>query len=117
MNPQDTSRTGEPGLAGTVRERGAEAYEKAQQTASQAYQKTAEAAGEAYEKTSRAVGGAYDQAVGYGRENPALMTLVALGIGVGLGFLLASSLRRSNPGSITEPIVDAVHDFASGFMR
>lgn len=103
-------------LVGTAKERGAEIYEQAQQTASQAYQKTSEAAGEAYEKTTRAVSGAYEQAAGYGRENPALMTLIALGIGVGVGVLLASSLRRSNSGSVTTPIVDAIYDFASNLF-
>lgn len=73
--------------------------------------------GEAYEKTSRAVSGAYDQAVSYGRENPALMTLIALGLSVGIGMLLASSLRRSSSGSYTSPIIDAVHDFASNLFR
>lgn len=105
-----TSMAGGPGS-------GAEVYEQAKQSASEAYQKTSEAVGEAYEKTSKAVTGAYDQAVGYGRENPALMTLIAFGIGVGVGILLSTSLRRSPSRSFTEPIVDAISAFASDYLR
>ena len=104
-------------VAGAAKERGAEAYEKAQQAAGQAYQKASEAAGEAYDRTSRTASGAYDQAVGYGRENPALMTLITLGVGVGIGILLASSLRRSESGSYSSPIVDAVYDFSRNLFR
>lgn len=96
---------------------GVEAYEQAKQPAKEAYQKTAEAAGEVYEKTSRAVSGAYEQVVSYGQENPALMTLVAFGLGVGVGLLLASSVRRSRSRGFTEPIVEAIQDFASDYLR
>jgi len=79
--------------------------------------KPSEAAGEAYERSSRAASGAYEQAVGFGRENPVLMTLIVLGVGVGIGVLLASSGRRSESGSYSSPIVDAVHDFSRNLFR
>jgi ElaB/YqjD/DUF883 family membrane-anchored ribosome-binding protein len=119
-NKPGTSMAGEPGSAGTgAIERGAEVYEKARQTAGEAYEKTSEAVGEAYEKTSKAVTGAYEQAVGYGRENPAMMTLIAFGIGLGVGLLLASSARRPHYGyrSFAEPVVDAISGLARDYLR
>lgn len=110
-----TSMTGASAEAAV--ERGKEAYEKAQQYGSEVYQKTSEAVGEAYEKTADVVSGAYEQAISYGRENPALMTLIAFGLGVGVGLLLASSVRQSRYRSLTAPIVDAISDFANDYLR
>jgi ElaB/YqjD/DUF883 family membrane-anchored ribosome-binding protein len=111
-NKPGVSMAGEPGS-------GESAYETAKQTAGEAYEKTSEAVGEAYEKTSKAVTGAYEQAVGYGRENPATMTLIAFGIGLGVGLLLASSARRPHYGyrSFAEPVVDAISGFARDYLR
>lgn len=63
-----------------VVERGTEAIKQAKQQAS-----------EAYEQTSQRVSEQYGKAVEYGHENPSLTTLIAIGVGVGL--LLASSVR------------------------
>jgi ElaB/YqjD/DUF883 family membrane-anchored ribosome-binding protein len=117
MEQKDITMAGEPGSTGSAYERGEEAYEKTRQTAGEAYQKTTEAVGEAYEKTSRAVTGAYEEAVSYGRENPALMTLIAFGIGMGVGLLLASSMRRPRYGRFTEPLIGAITDFTSDYLR
>ena len=102
---------------GTSMERGPGPYEKAQQVGSEAYQRTSEALGQAYDKTTDVVSGAYDQAVSYGRENPATMTLVAFGIGVGVGLLLAGTLSPSRGRSFTEPIVNAISDLARDVLR
>ncbi|MDI6851975.1 MAG: hypothetical protein QME75_00020 [Deltaproteobacteria bacterium] len=117
MNSKDIPMAGEPGSAGSMSEHGEEVYEKARQTAGEVYQKTTEAVGEAYEKTSRAVTGAYEEAVSYGRENPAMMTLIAFGIGVGVGLLLASSMRRPRYGGFAEPLIGAFQDFARDYLR
>jgi ElaB/YqjD/DUF883 family membrane-anchored ribosome-binding protein len=42
----------------------------------------------AYDRTSRAASRWYDDALSYGRENPATAVLVAFGAGLGLGALL-----------------------------
>jgi ElaB/YqjD/DUF883 family membrane-anchored ribosome-binding protein len=98
-------------------ERGQGPYEKAQQLGTEAYHQTSEALGQAYDKTADVVSGAYNQAVGYGRENPATMTLVAFGIGVGVGLLLAGTLSPSRGRSFTEPIVNAISDLARDVLR
>jgi ElaB/YqjD/DUF883 family membrane-anchored ribosome-binding protein len=92
--------------AQTAMETGKDVYDKAQHMAQ-----------EGYHKTSQAVSGAYESAVSYGRENPATMTLIALGIGLGVGLLLGAGLRRPRQGSFTTPIVDAVYDMVNDYLR
>ncbi len=64
-----------------VEERGAEIIDQAKQKV-----------GEAYEQANKRMSEQYEKAVDYGRENPGLTTLIALGLGVGIGLLLANSL-------------------------
>jgi hypothetical protein len=59
----------------------------------------------------------YEQAKLYGRENPDKAILIALGIGVGLGFLLGASSRRSRTGRFARPVVNALSDIALEFLR
>ncbi|NOT61663.1 MAG: hypothetical protein HOP19_15725 [Acidobacteria bacterium] len=67
--------------AHVVSERGTEAIKQAKQQVS-----------EAYEQTSQRVSEQYGKAVEYGQENPGLTTLIAMGVGVAIGLLLASSV-------------------------
>ena len=91
----------------TIFERGAEAFGQAEEAVSDAYDKTSEKVGETYEK-----------AKDYGHDNPGKSILVALGIGVGLGFLLGSSTRRSGvTGRIARPMVNALSGIALDFWR
>jgi len=101
---------GEPGSASATAqstlERGAKAYGQAEQAVSDAYDKTAQTVSETYE-----------QAKGYSSENPGKTILIALGIGVGLGFLLGASSRRSRAGRFAQPVVNALSDIALEFFR
>jgi ElaB/YqjD/DUF883 family membrane-anchored ribosome-binding protein len=91
----------------TICKRGAEAYGQAEQAVSDAYDKTAEKVSETYEK-----------ARSYSSDNPGKTILIALGIGVGLGFLLGSSTRRSGvTGGLARPVVNALSDIALDFWR
>jgi ElaB/YqjD/DUF883 family membrane-anchored ribosome-binding protein len=63
--------------------RGAEVYGQAEQAVS-----------DAYDKTAQAVSKTYDQAKNFSSENPGKAMLIASGIGLGLGFLLAAASRR-----------------------
>jgi len=101
---------GEPDSASaaaqTILERGAEAYEQAEQAVT-----------DVYEKTTQTVNDTYVHAKTYSTENPVKTILIALGIGVGLGFLLGTSSRRSRTGRIAEPVVNALSDIALEIFR
>lgn len=75
-----------------------------------------QAISDAYDKTSQVVSSSYDQAMSYGRENPAKMTLIAFGIGVGVGLLLAAGSRGSRSGRLTQPIIEALQDIAGEYF-
>ena len=101
---------GETGSAGapaqTMMERGAEVYGQVEQAVSDVYDKTAQTVSETYE-----------QAKSYSTENPGKTILIALGIGVGLGFLLGASSRHSRTGRFAQPVVNALSDIALEFFR
>jgi ElaB/YqjD/DUF883 family membrane-anchored ribosome-binding protein len=86
--------------------RGAEVYEQAEQAVS-----------DVYDKTARTVSETYQQARSYSSENPGKTMLIILGIGVGLGFLLGASSRRSRSGRFAQPVVNALSDIALEFFR
>lgn len=87
-------------------ERGAELYGQAEQ-----------AVGDAYDKTSRKVSETYDIAKNYSNDNPGKTILIALGIGVGLGFFLGAGSRHSRTGRFAEPVVNALSDIALTYFR
>ena len=103
---------GEAGSAGAtdqnILDRGAKVYGQAEQAVS-----------DAYDKTAQTVSQTYEQAKSYSTENPGKTILIALGIGVGLGFLLgaSSSSRRSRTGRYAQPVVNALSDLALEFFR
>jgi ElaB/YqjD/DUF883 family membrane-anchored ribosome-binding protein len=101
---------GEPGRAGAaaqkVLDRGAEVYGQAEK-----------AVGDAYDKTSEKVSETYEKARSYSSENPGKTILIALGIGVGLGFLLGAGSRRSRTGRLAQPVVNALSDIALEIFR
>jgi ElaB/YqjD/DUF883 family membrane-anchored ribosome-binding protein len=93
--------------AQNILDKGADAYEKAEQVVGQAYDKTTQKANETYEK-----------AKSYSGENPGKTILIALGIGVGIGLLLsAGTSHRSITGRIAQPVVNALSDIAHEFIR
>ena len=101
---------GAPSSAGATAQdlldRGAKVYGHAEQAVSEVYDKTAQAVSETYEK-----------AKGYSTENPGKTLLVALGIGVGLGFLLGANSRRSRTSQFAQPLVNALSDSALAYFR
>jgi ElaB/YqjD/DUF883 family membrane-anchored ribosome-binding protein len=96
----------EGGTAQSILERGAEAYGQAEKAVS-----------DAYDKTARAVGETYEQAKIYSRKNSDKAILIALGIGVGLGFLLGASSRHSRTGRFARPVFNALSDIALQLFR
>jgi ElaB/YqjD/DUF883 family membrane-anchored ribosome-binding protein len=105
-------KVGESGSASataqSILDRGAEVYGQAEQTVSDVYDKTAQTVSKTYEK-----------AKSYSNENPGKTILIALGIGVGLGFLLgaSSSSRRSRTSRFAQPVVNALSDLAQEYFR
>jgi hypothetical protein len=82
---------------------------------SELYDQTKHTVTEAYDRTARTLTDGYEQAMTYGRENPGKMTMIALGIGFGLGLMMAG--RRSRAGRYAEPVINALSDIALEFVR
>jgi len=78
---------------------------------------TGETLNDAYDKTAQVVSDTYQQAKHYSSNNPGKTILFALGIGVGLGFLLGASSRRLRTGRIVRPVVNAISDIALEYFR
>jgi ElaB/YqjD/DUF883 family membrane-anchored ribosome-binding protein len=94
-----------------AREAGDQFYDAAAEKLGQAKQK----AGEMYDRVNQSFNDKYDKAVYYGRENPGKTTLIALGVGVGLGLLIGTTARNSrrSRGGIVEPVINALSTLAT----
>jgi len=102
---------------GTAAQRAREQVSQAGARAAEVYDQTRKAVGEAYDKTAAAVTEKYDQAVTYGKENPVSLALIAFGTGIGLGLVLASSLRsRNRTNRIVRPVLNAITEIALEFF-
>jgi ElaB/YqjD/DUF883 family membrane-anchored ribosome-binding protein len=97
----------------TIKERGAEAYGKAERAVSDAYDKTSEAVSDAYDKTSEKVSETYEKAREYSSEHPGATVLVAFGIGLGLGLLLAAGTTHRSHNRFAQPVINAISGVAS----
>ncbi|GAB6061255.1 hypothetical protein [Desulfonatronum parangueonense] len=73
--------------------------------------------GDAYEKTGRAMSQMYDRAVNYSGEHPGKAVLIAVGMGVGLGFIWGASARRYRKNQFIEPITYALSDVVQKVLR
>jgi len=109
-DPPKQQTAGEPGsdsaAAQSILERGAEVHGQAEPVAS-----------DVYDKTARVVNETYEQAKSYSKKNPGKTILIALGIGVGLGFLFGASSRHSRTGRFARPVVNALSEIALEFFR
>jgi ElaB protein len=91
-----------------VEERGAEIIDQAKQKASQVYDQANKTLNEQYEK-----------AMDYGRDHPGKTVLIAFGVGVGVGLLVASSFNApySRRRRIVEPVMNALSTLAYDLFR
>ncbi|MGB3222938.1 MAG: hypothetical protein WBB23_09065 [Desulforhopalus sp.] len=120
--PKSSAATGEQvsvqdEQGGSTKAQAKETLEKVSHTVEEAYEKTADKVGEAYEKIAPAVNKTYAQTKEYSVDNPGKTILIALGIGVGIGFIWGSNTRHSRGGRYARPIVNAVSDVAMEFFR
>jgi ElaB protein len=69
---------------------------------------------EVYDQANKTVSEQYDKALDYSRENPGKTTLIAFGIGVGVGVLLVGNFTgsRSRRRRVVEPVLSAVSTLA-----
>jgi len=75
-------------------------------------------AGQVYDQANRSLNEQYERVIDYGRENPGKATLIAFGVGVGVGLLVAGSFNaRSRRGRIVEPVMNALSALAYNLVR
>jgi len=85
--------------------------DSAAKTVDQAKQK----AGELYDQVNKTVNDQVNRAVDYTRENPGKTTLIAFGVGVGVGVLLLSNffgVSRCRLNRVVEPVMIALSTMA-----
>ena len=93
------------------------AFESTVKRAPEFYSNARRAVGDAYSKTTRMASQAYTQSKAYSMDNPGKAILMAMGIGVGIGFLLAANSRRSRVDRIGRPVIDALASIGREFFR
>jgi ElaB/YqjD/DUF883 family membrane-anchored ribosome-binding protein len=112
QNPYETpyqksvKETGSQSATENMRNRGAEAYGKAEKAVSDAYEKTSEKVSDTYEKARE-----------YSSEHPGTAVLIALGIGLGLGLLLGAGTTYRSHNRFAQPVVNALSGVASEWFR
>lgn len=121
VNPQrtfgDTDAVGS-GPKSPIGSDGGHATRDFAERGAQAYTQTKEVVSEAYDKTAAVLSGAYQEVMVYARKNPGTTMLVAFGAGAGVGLLLAASgIKRGRSAYFGEPVVNAVSQIASDFLR
>ncbi|HEY6401705.1 MAG TPA: hypothetical protein VI479_09875 [Blastocatellia bacterium] len=88
-------------------ERGAERIDQARRKA-----------GQVYNQASKSLNEQYGRVINYGRENPGKATLIAFGVGMGIGLIMAGSFNmRSRRSRLVEPIMNGLSAFAYNLVR
>jgi ElaB/YqjD/DUF883 family membrane-anchored ribosome-binding protein len=91
-----------------VEERGAEALNQAKRKA-----------GRVYDQANKSLNEQYGKAMEYSRENPGKMTLIAFGVGLGVGLVVAGSYStpHSRRRRMVGPVMDALSSIAHELFR
>ena len=115
-NPSNQPQTFKP-TSGTAAARASEAGQKLADKVDDAAHSVREQVdhakqkvSEVYDQANKTVSEQYDKALDYSRENPGKTTLIAFGIGVGVGVLLVGNFTgsRSRRRRVVEPVLSAV---------
>lgn len=73
---------------------------------------------EAYNRASKTVNQTYEQAMDYSRDNPGKATLIAFGVGIGVGIVIAGGFTtRSRTSRLVPPVMNALSEIASELFR
>jgi ElaB/YqjD/DUF883 family membrane-anchored ribosome-binding protein len=93
--------------------------EQAEDRAAEIINQAKQKAGEIYDQANKKMIEQYEKAIDYGRENPGKTTLIAFGVGVGVGALLVSGFSgsRSRRSRVVEPVMRAVSTLARELFR
>jgi ElaB/YqjD/DUF883 family membrane-anchored ribosome-binding protein len=93
--------------------------EQAEDRAAEIINQAKQKAGEIYDQANKKMIEQYEKAIDYGRENPGKTTLIAFGVGVGVGVLLVSGFSgsRSRRSRVVEPVMRAVSTLARELFR
>lgn len=71
-----------------------------------------------YHRASHGLNETWEQAMDYSRENPGRSTLIAFGVGVGVGLLMANGFAtRSRTRRIVPPVMNALSEIATELFR
>jgi ElaB/YqjD/DUF883 family membrane-anchored ribosome-binding protein len=90
-----------------IEDRGAEMMGQAKRKANQVY-----------DQANKSLNEQYERVVDYGRENPGKATLIAFGVGVGVGLLVAGGFKtRSRRSRLVEPVMNALSTLAYNLVR
>jgi hypothetical protein len=74
--------------------------------------------GQIYNQGNRNLNEQYEKMIGYGRRNPGKATLIAFGVGVGVGLLVAGGFNaRSRRSRLVEPVMNALSALAYNLVR
>jgi ElaB/YqjD/DUF883 family membrane-anchored ribosome-binding protein len=95
------------------------AREQVEDRAAEIINQAKQKAGEVYDQANKRLSEQYEKAIDYGRENPGKTTLIAFGVGVGVGVLLVSGFSgsRSRRSRVVEPVMKAVSTLARELFR
>jgi len=91
-----------------VEERGAEVIDQAKRKA-----------GQVYDQANKSLSEQYGKAMEYGREHPGKMTLIAFGVGVGVGLVIAGSYAtpHTRRRRMVDPVMNALTSIAHELFR
>jgi ElaB protein len=79
---------------------------------------TRQSLSDTYNRASHGLNETLEQAMDYSRENPGKSTLIAFGLGLGVGLLMANSFAtRSRTRRIVPPVMNALSEIASELFR
>ena len=74
--------------------------------------------GQAYNQANRSLNEQYGRVIDDSRENQGKATLIAFGVGVGVGLLVAGSFNaRSRRSRLVEPVMNALSALAYSLVR
>ena len=93
--------------------------EQVEECSAEALHHAKEKVGQVYDRANRGLNEQYERAIGYGRENPGKTTLIALGIGVGVGLLVAGSFNSPSfrRRRMVGPIMNTLSTIADELLR